>query len=326
MATGRITGEFGEAPRKKPFVPQGYAYPAEVSVGIVQSLLGTYGSRTAPEPVLRQATVVSAGAARGVSAGAAQYTAKAEQMLATVDGLEYAKDIIGMYPGGRAGLVSELGDAFYLILKGDSDGGITRIGQIQTGFEQAAELVSSQKLADLQRQIDYLMALSDKMAKELPYGEQWFLETAEANIRAKYGSGGNMLKSQYEALEAAERQRLREIAWKTEDAMNAYLAQAAQLQGFANSIGAAVANIVTKLFAAVVQEIQKIAAEGQAAQDIINKAAAAARAAEIAKYCSEQTAAMNNYIRLTNEFNAAVKSNLDEFKATSAAFWNKLGV
>jgi hypothetical protein len=53
---------------------------------------------------------------------------------------------------------------------------------------------------------------------------------------------------------------------------------------------------------------------------------AEARAAEVAKYCSDQAAAMNNYIRLSKEFNDAVIAALADFSATNAEFWNKAGI
>ena len=301
------------------FTPQGYAFPTEVSEGLVQNLLGTYGSRGASGPATKKTTVLTGDAARAVSEKAAQYAAVAEKIVAGVDAYSYAKDVFAMYPGGRAGLVGEISDVFYQYLTGNNAGGEARLTQVQDGFQKSADLLGRQKQADLQNQIDYYMANANRMQTELPYGEQWFIETAEANMAAKYGSGAQMLKSEWDGLFAAERARLREIAWETERSMNEYLAQATQLRGFADAIGPALTSLVTKLFGDVSQQVQILASQMAAK-------AAEAQAAEVAKYCSDQTAAMNNYLRLSKEFNDAVTAALADFTTTNADFWSKAGI
>jgi len=319
MSSGRITGGFGEKSRTPRFTPQGYAWPTEVSEGIVQTLLSSAGSRSGASPIgKRAAAQVASGVGRLVSGGSAKYADLASKIVSSVDALIYSKDVLAMYPGGRTGLISEIGEVLYLFSVRDGDGGAARLSQIQSGFEQSADLVGRNKSADMQSQIEYLTSLSDQMARELPYGDQWFLETAEANIKAKYGSGSQMSKSQYDGLEIAERQRLRNISWATETAMNDYLAQASKLQGFMDGFAPALSAIVTKLFAELSAEIDKILKEIAAAQ-------AGLDAAATAKYCAAQTEAMNNYIRLSKEFNDAVKAALVDFTATSATFLNKVG-
>jgi len=332
MSSGRITGGFGEKPRTPRFTPQGVAWPTDVSEGIVQTLLSSAGSRgvTSAPVAKKYAGQVAAGSARVVSGGSAKYADIASKIVSGVDPLVYSKDVLEMYPGGRSGLVGEIGDVLYLFTSGDGDGGTSRLSQVQSGFEQSADLVGRNKLAETQSQIEYLTGLSNQMARELPYGEQWFLETAEANIKAKYGTGAQMSKSQYDGLEIAERQRLRNIAWATETAMNDYLAQVSKLQGFMNGFGPAPSAIVTKLFADLSAEIDKILKEFAAAQSILDakyaSEQAAAQSAANSNYCKEQNAAMNNYIRMSKEFNDAVKAALADFTATSAAFLNKVGV
>ena len=320
MSSGRITGGFGEKPKPPRFTPQGVAWPTEVSEGIVQTLLSSAGSRGGAGAVAKKYVgPVAAGSARAVSAGSEKYMELSSKIVSGLDSLAYSKDVLAMYPGGKTGLINEIGDVLYWFMSGNQNDGSTRLSQVQTGFEQAADFVGRNRTAELQSQIDYLTGLSNQMARELPYGEQWFLETAEANMKARYGSGSQMLKSQYDALEIAERQRLRNIAWATENAMTEYNRQVSQIQEFMDNFGSALSAIVTKLFADLSTEIDKIAKDAAAAQSVLDADASA-------KYCKEQSEAMNNYIRMSKEFNNAVKSALEDFTATSSSFMNRVGV
>jgi len=320
MSVGKITGGVGKKPNSPQFYPQGYAFPKEVGEALVVELLRTAGSRSpGGAPVYSSGGQVAVGSARGVSAGATKYADLAAKVVSGIDGLAYSKEVVAMYPGGRAGLTNEISDAFFQVLSGDTGGGMDRLSQVQSGFEQAAELVSKQKQNDLQSQSNYAMSMADKMARELPYGESWFLETAEANMKARYGTGASMLKREWDVLEEAERKRLRDLAYNAEIAMDTYTTKARELQGLADSFGPALSKLVTTLFNGVTGEVDRIFKEVAADK-------AAKQAVVAAKYCKDQTDATSNYIRLSNEFNSAVKSALDDFVATNAAFWSKIGV
>lgn len=321
MSFGRITGSIGKAvPRDEEpeFFPQGIAYPTEVSAGLVQDLIGTYGSRTPSDPQYKRTTYISGGAAHEVSGEGAEYIQTATRIVSGIEGMNFASDVLSRYPGQKAGLIAEIADVFYQYMTGNSTSGEARLGQIQAGFQEAVDLVTKQKQADMQNQIDYLMYISNKMAKELPYGEAWFLETAEANIRAT-NDPSSMKKWRWDELISAEAQRLRWVAAETERQMDAYEKQAAELRGYASAIGPALSEMVTKLFGDVAAEIQGLSAESA-------KRLAAEQAEAIRKYCSEQQAALDNYLRLTKEFNAVIEEAVTNFTVTNTEFWSKVGV
>jgi hypothetical protein len=267
---------------------------------------------------VKRSTYVSGGAAHAVGSEGAKYVATATSLVNGVEGMTYATEVLGKYPGGKTGLINEIADVFYQYMSGNSVTGEARLGLIQAGFEEAVGLVSKERQANMQNQIDYLLYISDRMTKELPYGEQWFIETAEANIRAKYNPS-SMKKWQWDDLITTEKQRLRWIAAETERNLDAYTRQIADLKGFANAIGPALSELVTRLFGAVSTEIQKLAEEAAKNNE-------AEQAAAREKYCSEQTAAMNNYIRLTKEFNDVIEAALTEFAAANSEYWVKVGV
>lgn len=323
MTPGKITGSIGESKkvglRDARFYPQGIAYPASVSAGLVQDLIGSYGSRSLPTDMqVKRSTYVGGGAAHVVGSEGAKYAAIAASLVAGIEGMTYAAEVLGKYPGGKSGLINEIADVFYQYMSGNSTTGEARLGLIQAGFEEAVGLVSKERQANMQNQIDYLLYISDRMTKELPYGEAWFLETAEANIRATHNPS-SMKKWQWDELLTAEAQRLRWIASETERNLDAYNRQIAELKGFANTIGPALSELVTRLFGAVSTEIQKIAAEAAKANE-------AEQAAAREKYCAEQTAAMNNYIRLTKEFNDVIEAALMDFTAANSEYWVKVGI
>jgi len=331
MSIGRITGNIGANKSHIKFVPQGIAYPTVVSETLVQNLLGTYGGRSATGeiPRYKKSAIVTGKSAREVSEESKKYFDTAGKIVSGIESMEYAQDVIGLYPGGKTGLISEISDVFYLYLNGENIKGANRLSQVQAGFEESVELVTQQKKADLQSQIDYLIAMSDKMTRELPYGEAWFLETAEANTTAKFPLATTkkwLWEEEYEK----EIKRLRWVASETETARNEYTRKSQELQGYADRIGTALSNMVLNLFNAVIAEIQIIAKKNaeETAIEEEKRRKKQEEESKIAKekYCKEQTEAMNNYSRLSKEFNDALAAAMLDFNTTNAEFWVKVGI
>jgi hypothetical protein len=315
MGIGRITGNVGKVPsgiKTAKFDAQGIAYPVEVSEGLVQQLLGSYGSRSSvPIPVKKRQENVYGGAARDVTAEAKQYAIVAAQLVNNLAGMQYSDDVIALYPGGKNGLTNEISDVFYQYLSGNSSAGESRLAQVQSGFQSAVDLLTKKKQTDFQNQIDYLQQMYDTTAKELPYGYQWFLETAEANTTAKFPLASTP-KWKWDEEYNKEIDRLKWVNSETEQSLNDYKSQLDSLESYSQTIGSSLSSIVTKLFGDVSTQITKIAEESSAAAN--------------AKYCSDQLAAMNNYIRLSKEFNDAVDAAVADFKATNSDFWSKVGI
>jgi hypothetical protein len=316
MGVGRVTGNVGKkipsGVKTATFNAQGYAYPAEVSEGLVQQLLGSYGSRSSVSvPVKKYQGYVHGEAARDVSKEAKEYAIVAAQIVNNLSGMNYSSDVIALYPGGKDGLINEISDVFYQYLSGNTADGESRLAQVQSGFQSAVEVLTKKKQTDFQNQIDYLQQMYNVTAKELPYGFQWYLETAEANTTAKFPLASTP-KWKWNEEYNKELERLKWIDAETERSLNEYKSQLNSLESYSQTIGSSLSGIVTKLFGDVSAQISKIAEERSAAAN--------------AKYCSEQLAAFNDYNRLSKEFNDAVDAAISDFKLTNADFWSKVGI
>lgn len=284
----------------------GEAYSAGVSEYITQLLINSYGNRKVGQGISVTYTGLDpAPAANTVSSFSLDYRNYGEKVAENIANQKYGEEILSVFPGGKDGFISEVSDMLSYIGRFDSEDAQKKLTAIEQEFLTAFKLALKNKQTNLQNAITYYKAVAEQFKNELPYGNSWLQETAQANVTVKYGT---ITKSEFSELYSQENQRLQRISKDYEDAQNTYQEAYSDFEYLAYNAQAVITSLLTELVSAVSTQITAI-------QGVNEKG-----------YCTYQSEQIATYTTTIEKFDGQVQSVLESFNTSEETYWGQIDI